>query len=43
MSNASRQIVNKAWNFAHVPAQEIIDDPENTLEQLRGVTAELKT
>lgn len=49
MSNASQQIVNKAWNFAHVLhdapdalAQEIIDDLENALEQLRGVAAELK-
>jgi len=42
MGNASRQIVNKAWNFVHVPAQQIIDDPGNTLEQLRGITAELK-
>jgi hypothetical protein len=43
MDNASRQIVNKAWNFAHVQTLPPFSwPPINVLDPLRGVAAELK-
>lgn len=43
MSNASQQIVNKDWNFAHVlTMQPFSRPPINALNQLFGVAAVLK-
>ncbi len=38
MNNATQQIVNKAWNFAHVPRVSYMA----CTEQFSAVSAELK-
>jgi hypothetical protein len=42
MSNASQQIVNKAWSFAHVLRDDGLSYLQTALEQFAAVAAELK-